>query len=86
MIQRYEPIMDYSVNTQAEGMAWSRAMCVKRDNGEWVKYTDHLSSVESLERRVALLESCLKPFANYACDEPCECPNCKARAALGEGK
>lgn len=24
----------------------------------------------------------LRPFANVACDEPCECPNCRARAAI----
>jgi hypothetical protein len=29
----------------------------------------------------ALLEA-LRPFANYACDEPCECHNCRARAAI----
>lgn len=24
----------------------------------------------------------LRPFANYACDEPCDCHNCQARSAL----
>jgi hypothetical protein len=24
----------------------------------------------------------LRPFANYACDVPCECHNCRARAAI----
>ncbi len=35
-----------------------------------------------LERSQAALISALEPFSNYACDEPCECHNCKARAAL----
>jgi len=26
----------------------------------------------------------LRPFANYACDPPCECHNCKARAILAK--
>lgn len=30
-----------------------------------------------------LLEA-LKPFANYACDPPCGCHNCKARAAIAK--
>ncbi len=28
-----------------------------------------------------LLEA-LRPFANYACDVPCNCHNCRARAAI----
>ncbi len=28
-----------------------------------------------------LLEA-LRPFANFACDEPCDCHNCRARAAI----
>jgi hypothetical protein len=30
-----------------------------------------------------LLEA-LRPFANYACDVPCDCHNCKARAAIAK--
>lgn len=30
-----------------------------------------------------LLEA-LQPFANFACDEPCACNNCKARAAIAK--
>jgi hypothetical protein len=37
------------------------------------------------EARVARLEEALRPFANYACDEPCNCHNCIARAALRDG-
>ena len=32
--------------------------------------------------REARLRKALKPFANYACDPPCGCHNCEARAAL----
>ena len=37
------------------------------------------------------LRSALQPFANFACDprtrtRPCDCHNCVARAALGDGK
>ena len=32
--------------------------------------------------RAARLRKALKPFANYACDPPCGCHNCEARAAL----
>lgn len=28
------------------------------------------------------LVAALRPFANYACDVPCDCHNCRARAAL----
>ncbi len=30
-----------------------------------------------------LLEA-LRPFANFACDEPCDCHNCRARAAIAK--
>ena len=26
----------------------------------------------------------LRPFANFACDEPCECNNCKARVVIAK--
>jgi hypothetical protein len=26
----------------------------------------------------------LRPFANFACDEPCGCNNCRARAAIAK--
>jgi hypothetical protein len=32
----------------------------------------------------AELEDALRPFANYACDEPCNCHNCRARALLAK--
>lgn len=31
----------------------------------------------------ALLEA-LRPFANFACDVPCDCHNCGARAAIAK--
>lgn len=37
---------------------------------------------DALRARVAGLEAALKPFANFACDEPCQCNNCIARALL----
>lgn len=30
------------------------------------------------------LIAALKPFAKFACDEPCECHNCRARALLAK--
>jgi hypothetical protein len=35
-----------------------------------------------MTNREKALEEALRPFANYACDPPCECNNCRARAAL----
>ena len=32
------------------------------------------------------LAAALEPFAKFACDEPCECNNCKARAALAKAR
>lgn len=31
---------------------------------------------------IGKLKAALKPFANYACDPPCGCHNCKAKEAL----
>lgn len=46
----------------------------------------HLDNLESENRRLrainAELVAALKPFAQFACDPPCECHNCIARAAL----
>jgi hypothetical protein len=39
---------------------------------------------EKLLARVSRLEAALKPFAKFACDEPCDCHNCRAREALKE--
>lgn len=38
--------------------------------------------LSSANEQIAALREALKPFANYACEPPCECHNCKARAAL----
>lgn len=40
---------------------------------------------ESYRYEVERLRGALGPFANYACPEPCDCHNCKARAALKGG-
>jgi len=34
-------------------------------------------------QHIARLKEALTPFANYACDPPCGCHNCKAKEALG---
>ncbi len=39
----------------------------------------------ALRAEVERLRGALGPFANYACPEPCDCHNCKARAALKGG-
>lgn len=50
------------------------------------RYARSLTAAETdrdaLRARVAGLEAALKPFANFACDEPCQCNNCIARALL----
>lgn len=50
-----------------------------RESDEEV-YTEHLMSA-SWDMYMAL-----EPFANYACDEPCDCHNCIARDALAKAR
>ena len=35
---------------------------------------------------VPKMYAALRPFANYACDPPCGCNNCLARAAIAEAE
>jgi len=42
------------------------------------------TAVDELERENAELREVLKPFALFACDEPCDCHNCRARALLAK--
>ena len=42
--------------------------------------------VRELLTENARLRGALEPFAHFACDPPCDCHNCVARAALGDGK
>lgn len=44
---------------------------------------EHYSQWKLQQAAPALLEA-LRPFATFACDEPCECNNCKARAAIAK--
>jgi hypothetical protein len=38
-----------------------------------------------VESHQALIQA-LEPFANYACDPPCGCNNCRARAVVAKAK
>ena len=62
--------------------AIAKSAAYHQDVSGWNKYYDMERLARSLEKRVAALEAGLRPFANYACDPPCECHNCKARALL----
>ena len=44
----------------------------------WVE----LVPVTQADNQIQKLREALKPFANYACDPPCGCHNCIAKAAL----
>jgi hypothetical protein len=37
---------------------------------------------DARDAAIARLSAALKPFANYACEESCDCHNCEARAAI----
>lgn len=41
---------------------------------------DALARITALEAENGKLKAALQPFANYACDPPCGCHNCEARA------
>ena len=54
------------------------------DDGECI--SDHvyeMADARLISAAPDLLEA-LKPFANYACDPPCLCQNCKARDAINK--
>lgn len=44
------------------------------------------ADTENQGKIIGELQTALEPFANYACDKPCDCHNCKARAALARSK
>lgn len=37
---------------------------------------------DELKLKFAEAKAALEPFAKFACDEPCQCHNCVARATL----
>jgi hypothetical protein len=43
--------------------------------------TEQIANRERLEKENERLREALRPFANYACDPPCGCHNCVAKAA-----
>ncbi len=54
------------------------------DNGEPEKLdvNETVLMIARLVTEVDKLRSALRPFANYACDPPCGCHNCKAKFVL----
>ena len=42
--------------------------------------------IVTLELKRAALIAALQPFANFACDLPCDCYNCIARRAIAQAK
>jgi hypothetical protein len=43
-----------------------------------------LIEVDTLKQQRDELLEALRPFANYACDEPCKCHNCQARSVIAK--
>jgi biotin synthase-like enzyme len=54
-----------------------------------ISYTSMVNAAYEMRRlheaNQAMLEA-LRPFANYACDEPCSCHNCAARTAIAKAE
>lgn len=53
-----------------------------RFEGDVARYKARINLIAAAPQ----LAEALEPFAKFACDEPCECNNCKARAALAEAR
>ena len=53
---------------------------------EIVEHRNYVSEDGKLFRAAPDLLEALEPFAKFACDEPCGCNNCRARAAVAKAK
>ena len=77
-----KPIQRYASDYEVDSVGRPFGMMRGDPRGYWVNYEDHAETVQQLQRDNERLTAALKPFANYACDEPCNCHNCIARDAI----
>jgi hypothetical protein len=68
----------------ADGVLVARTCFAPQSEANAARLASSWNEYDTLRDSVAKLRASLKPFAAFACDEPCDCHNCKARSVLAE--
>lgn len=88
-IQRYsldrcDPVMD--VEDDGEWCRWDEVQpfveCEPCEGCNLAPISCQGLTLKQACEKISKLKAALQPFANYACDPPCGCHNCIAKAAL----